>query len=39
MRRFIKSRPYVPVHELRRRFLIEGLEDEVSPISTGQRTL
>jgi hypothetical protein len=27
MRRFIKSRPYVPVHELRRRFLIEGIED------------
>ena len=39
MRRFIKSRPYVPVHELRRRFLIEGMEDEVSPMSTGQRTL
>ncbi len=39
MRRFIKSRPYVPVHELRRRFLIEGLEDEVSPMPTGQRTL
>ncbi len=32
MRRFIKSRPYVPVHELRRRFLIEGIEDEVSPV-------
>ena len=39
LRRFIKSRPYVPVHELRRRFLIEGIEDEVSPVSTGQRTL
>jgi hypothetical protein len=39
MRRFIKSRPYVPVHELRRRFLIDGLEDEVSPIATGQLTL
>jgi hypothetical protein len=36
MRRFIKSRPYVPVHELRRRFLIEGIEDEVSPMTTGQ---
>ena len=34
MRRFIKSRPYVPVHELRRRFLIEGIEDEVSPVGT-----
>ena len=33
MRRFIKSRPYVPVHELRRRFLIEGIEDEVSPVT------
>ena len=30
MRRFIKSRPYVPVHELRRRFLIEGNEDDVN---------
>jgi len=34
MRRFIKSRPYVPVHELRRRFAIEGVEDEVSPVAT-----
>ncbi len=39
MRRFIKSRPYVPVHELRRRFEIEGMEDEVSPMPTGQGTL
>ncbi len=39
MRRFIKSRPYVPVHELRRRFEIEGIEDEVSPMSTGKGTL
>jgi hypothetical protein len=39
MRRFIKSRSYVPVHELRRRFLIEGMEDEVSPMPTGQGTL
>ena len=39
MRRFIKSRPYVPVHELRRRFEIEGIEDEVSPMATGQGTL
>lgn len=29
MRRFIKSRPWVPMHELRRRFQIEGTEDEV----------
>jgi hypothetical protein len=34
MRRFIKSRPYVPLHELRRRFLIEGDEDEVTPVAT-----
>jgi hypothetical protein len=39
MRRFIKSRPYVPVHELRRRFEIEGVEDEVSPIATGKGTV
>jgi hypothetical protein len=39
MRRFIKSRPYVPVHELRRRFEIEGIEDEVSAMATGQGTL
>ena len=39
MRRFIKSRPYVPVHELRRRFEIEGLEDEVSPVSTSRGTI
>jgi hypothetical protein len=39
MRRFIKSRPYIPVHELRRRFLIEGMEDEVSPMATGQGML
>ncbi len=39
MRRFIKSRPYVPLHELRRRFVIEGIEDEVSPMPTGDGTL
>ncbi|HEX7592103.1 MAG TPA: hypothetical protein VF375_09130 [Candidatus Limnocylindrales bacterium] len=39
MRRFIKSRPYVPVHELRRRFLIEGIEDEVSPMPTSSSPL
>ena len=32
LRRFIKSRPYVPMHELRRRFGINGTEDEVSPL-------
>jgi hypothetical protein len=39
MRRFIKSRPYVPVHELRRRFLIDGIEDEVSPVATNSGML
>jgi hypothetical protein len=39
MRRFIKSRPYIPLHELRRRFLIEGIEDEVSPMATGDGVL
>jgi hypothetical protein len=39
MRRFIKSRPYVPVHELRRRFEIMGIEDEVSPVATGRGTI
>lgn len=32
LRRFIKSRPYVPMHELRRRFGINGVEDEVSAV-------
>jgi hypothetical protein len=39
MRRFIKSRPYVPLHELRRRFLIEGDEDEVTPVVTDKGRL
>jgi hypothetical protein len=30
LRRFIKSRPYVPMHELRRRFGINGSEDDVT---------
>lgn len=34
LRRFIKSRPYVPMHELRRRFELNGEADEVSPIDT-----
>lgn len=34
LRRFIKSRPYVPMHELRRRFELNGSADDVSPIST-----
>ena len=32
LRRFIKSRAYVPMHELRRRFLINGGDDEVTPV-------
>lgn len=32
LRRFIKSRPYVPLHELRRRFGLNGAEDEVSSL-------
>jgi hypothetical protein len=35
LRRFIKSRPYVPMHELRRRFGINGTEDEVTGIDLG----
>jgi hypothetical protein len=30
LRRFIKSRTYVPMHELRRRFGINGTEDDVT---------
>ena len=29
LRRFIKSRPWIPMHELRRRFAINGGEDDV----------
>jgi hypothetical protein len=32
LRRFIKSRAYVPMHELRRRFNLNGSEDEVSQL-------
>jgi hypothetical protein len=32
LRRFIKSRAYVPMHELRRRFGINGGDDEVTPV-------
>jgi hypothetical protein len=35
LRRFIKSRPYVPMHELRRRFGINGTEDDVTPVDLG----
>jgi hypothetical protein len=39
LRRFIKSRPWVPMHELRRRFGIWGGDDEVSPMRVADRTL
>jgi hypothetical protein len=39
LRRFIKSRPWVPMHELRRRFGIWGADDDVSPIRVGDTTL
>ena len=32
LRRFIKSRPYVPMHELRRRFGIDGDDDDVTAV-------
>lgn len=34
LRRFIKSRPYVPLHELRRRFELNGDMDDVTAIRT-----
>jgi hypothetical protein len=34
LRRFIKSRAYVPMHELRRRFAINGEADDVLPLDT-----
>jgi hypothetical protein len=35
LRRFIKSRAYVPMHELRRRFGINGGEDDVTGVDMG----
>ena len=34
LRRFIKSRAYIPMHELRRRFAINGDADDVRPVAT-----
>lgn len=34
LRRFIKSRAYVPLHELRRRFAIDGDPDDVGAVRT-----
>lgn len=39
LRRFIKSRPWIPLHELRRRFGIYGADDDVSPIRVGDHVL
>jgi hypothetical protein len=36
LRRFIKSRPYVPLHELRRRFELNGEADELGTVATSQ---
>lgn len=38
LRRFIKSRPYVPLHELRRRFELNGELDDVSLIEAPDGT-
>jgi hypothetical protein len=35
LRRFIKSRPYVPLHELRRRFELNGELDDVCGVQMG----
>ena len=32
LRRFIKSRAYLPMHEIRRRFAIDGSDDEVTAV-------
>ncbi len=39
LRRFIKSRPYMPMHELRRRFSLDCEADEVHSIDIGGRYL
>jgi hypothetical protein len=39
LRRFIKSRPWVPMHELRRRFGIYGADDDVTPVRMGTTTV
>ena len=37
LRRFIKSRAYVPMHELRRRFGINGADDDVTAVDLERR--
>jgi hypothetical protein len=39
LRRFIKSRPWLPMHELRRRFGITGQDDDVTPMRVGEHLL
>ena len=39
LRRFIKSRPYVPIHELRRRFVLLGDDDDVSGFDSAGRRI
>lgn len=39
LRRFIKSRPYIPMHELRRRFDLGGGPDDVSAVRTADGTI
>ncbi|HET7702365.1 MAG TPA: hypothetical protein VFK35_03125 [Candidatus Limnocylindrales bacterium] len=39
LRRFIKSRPYVPMHELRRRFGINGADDDVTAVGLSSGTI
>ena len=39
LRRFIKSRSWVPMHELRRRFAINGSEDDVTPVAVDGSTI
>ena len=37
LRRFIKSRSYVPIHELRRRFALVGEDDDVTGFDSAGR--
>jgi hypothetical protein len=37
LRRFIKSRSYVPIHELRRRFALAGEDDDVTGFAAAGR--
>lgn len=39
LRRFIKSRAWVPMHELRRRFGINGADDDVTPVAVDGSTI